>query len=947
MAVIHDGVFAVLNDTAWLNVIDPEESARTPITDVVHVGYGQTYYGGRASWGLAEFGPDGRIHAKSLVPENSPSWIRTTTFEAMIVTADGVYFTSRNGVVFRDFASKQCHFFELDKVSKIFAVGNKVFVSSFENQLRYIDIAGYSIQTGPRTLLDRAVVEQAARLDDEHTLVSTVNGRIFVFDGQSVTPWPHRRNVDLSGPISVMQRLADGNVAIAVKGKGVFILSPDGEVLTSLTTAPYHQVFSIASREPGVLWLLTEDTVEKVLYSGGLTAFGQRLGLTLGWPTVASCNGRIIVASDGVLYEALSTAPGAAARFERIPTQPPGGAWALSSSGNRLLTGSGAGIFSMEADGTMKRIGHVRDLTHLAMIGENLCYAIGSAEIALFEWDGMQWREPTPRVPGLPHSFSTQRTAKSVWVEMGGDGVARISRKNGALQVTTIRNESWTKALWVNIGIVGDIAVLSTLRDQRRFFDEAREDWCLMPEFSELLDRSPNWIARVWMDETGTLWATHTEGVVRFTPKGTGYDMDLSTYDFINDRYPMVQVLPGNDIWISASRSLHHVEAIAKRTDGPPVRRPVLVSIMDARRNVELLAKRPLEPASLLLPYSQNSLLFQFFSGGYAWRRAPVYEFRLGADEPWAPVGTGSSLRFPALEERKYNLQVRVAGAPRESEELMNFAFEILPPWHRTLPAYVFYILLGVGGLISATKWSSHLARRRNQALELVVKDRTRELEFTMAQLNEEARTNATLAERDRLAGEIHDSVQQGLSGAMIQLDTTLKLPSLSGDLRERLQVARSMVSYARQEVQHAVWDMHSSLLEQEDLAHALRKLAGFTMPGTLAHTVSVVGVQVPLPQSTQHHLLRIAQEATTNAVRHAMARTIAIELDYKAEAVSLRISDDGIGFDSRAVLDRFGHFGLRGIHGRAKKLGGELLVKSALGKGTSIEVKVPLPSLS
>ena len=77
--------------------------------------------------------------------------------------------------------------------------------------------------------------------------------------------------------------------------------------------------------------------------------------------------------------------------------------------------------------------------------------------------------------------------------------------------------------------------------------------------------------------------------------------------------------------------------------------------------------------------------------------------------------------------------------------------------------------------------------------------------------------------------------------------------------------------------------------------------------------------------------------------MRHAAARTIAIELEYQEEAVSLRISDDGIGFDSREVMDRFGHFGIRGIHGRAKKLSGELFVKSTPGTGTSIAVKVPL----
>lgn len=943
VAVIHDGVFAVLNDTVWLNIADPEGSSRTPMTMVVHAGYGQTFYAGRASWGMAEFGPDGRLHARSLVPPGAPAWIRTTTFNDILVTADGVYFISRGGVAFWDFAKKECHLFELARMSEVFALGNRVFISSAGSELRTIDVATRTILQAPETALDRMLVEHATPLDARRTLITLTTGGFFVFDGQTLTPWPAPNIPDLSGRVTVLQRLADGNVAIAVNGKGVFILSPEGALLSALTTSQYHLVSSIASREPGVLWLLTEESVEKILYAGGLTSFGQRLGLTLGWPTVASWQGRIFVASEGVLFEAIHTTPGATARFERYENQPVGGVWTISSNGEHLLMGNASGVFALQPDGTSKQIGRISGLTHVAMVGDRLCYAIGSSEIALFEWNGKEWTEPTPRIPGLAYSFSVHRTSKSVWVEMGGSGVARISRANGALQKMILPNAAWTKALWVNIGIVGDIAVLSTLREHRLFFDEKSERWAPIPEFAQLLDRSPNWIARVWMDETGALWATHTEGLVKFTPKGDEYEMDLSTYDLINDRYPLVQILPGNDIWVSASRSLHHVEPDAK-AKVRAASKPVLVSLTDTTRNVELLARQAAPtPARLQIPFSQNALLFQFFSGSYAWRRTPVYEFRLRAQDPWTALGTGSSLRFPSLPEGRYDLEVRIAGDRAAPSEPMTFAFDILPPWHRTLPAYLVYALLGLAAVFGLTRWTGHLAHRRNLALERVVQERTRELESTMTRLNEETRANATLAERDRLAGEIHDSVQQGLSGAMMQLDSTLKQTSLAGELKNRLQVVRNMISYARQEVQYVVWDMDSPLLENNDLGDALRQVIAFTMPSTLDHAIDVSGTPIPLPRSTAHHLLRIAQEASTNAVRHAHARQLSIALDYRADSVSLRITDDGEGFAPEDAMNKLGHFGLRGMGGRAQKIGGALTITSAPGAGTTVLVVVPL----
>jgi signal transduction histidine kinase len=369
----------------------------------------------------------------------------------------------------------------------------------------------------------------------------------------------------------------------------------------------------------------------------------------------------------------------------------------------------------------------------------------------------------------------------------------------------------------------------------------------------------------------------------------------------------------------------------------------VLVSLMDTRRNVEMLTTDAAARTSLRVPYAQNSLVFRFFSGSYAWRRTPTYEFRLNPVEPWATLDTGSLLRFPGLHEGRYRLQVRIAGDPGPPGPPFMFPFEVLPPWHRTWPAYLLYAALVVLAGLGAMRWSSYLARRRNRALEQIVHERTAELESAMAKLNDETRVSATLAERDRLAGEIHDSVQQGLSGAILQLDTTLKLPVVTGDVRARLNVVRNMVSYARQEVQHAVWDMDSPLLEDNDLGAALRKLATFVNSDRLVPSVVVSGPPLPLPRATTHHLLRMAQEATMNAMRHARAHVIEIRLEYRPDAVGLAITDDGIGFHPEDVLTQAGHFGLRGIRTRARKLHGVVNIISSPGQGTAIRVLVPL----
>lgn len=948
VAVIHDGVYSVLNDTVWLNIADTDEASRVAMTIVVQGRDGRAYYGARGSWGFAELRPDGKIHAVALTPPEPPAWTQSTTFEDVLVTRDGVYFASRSGVVFWDPSRRESTFFELP-LSKVFRVGERVFVSSFEEPLRWLDVAQRTVHELPSPILNGLgdnVVERATELDEHHALVSLLDGRIIEFDGVNAIPWGGQDHAHLAGRIAELEHLADGKIAVAITGKGVFVLSAEGELISSLTIPQYHRVSDIVSNEAGVMWLINEDSVEKILYASGLTAFGQRLGLPLDWPVVAHWNNCIYVASGGILYGASTSAPGTTAHFERLPLQPPNGAWALSAWGSHLLVGNKFAIYEARPDGGFATVGHVPDLAHLVMIDEGLCYAISPTEIALLAWDGAQWIEPTPRIPGVENPAVVHRAGRAVWIETGAKGVARVVRKGDRLDLMRVPSEPWTESLWPNVGVIDDLVVLSGARNDRRFFRESTETWCERPDLVRLLDRSARWLARVRSGPDGTLWATHNEGVVRFTPQDGDYVMDATSFDLINDRYPVVQVLPDGEVWISASRSLYHVEQEAM-IPIRPASTPVLVSLVDTRRNVELLATQSHAAPGLRVPYAQNSLTFRFFSGNYAWRRTPSYEYRLNPEEPWAALDTGSLLGFPGLHEGKYQLQVRIAGEPGRPGPPLTFPFEVLPPWHRTWPAYVSYaaaVLLAGFGVV---RWSGYLARKRNRILEAIVHDRTRQLESAMEKLNEETRISATLAERDRLAGEIHDSVQQGLSGAILQLDTTLKLTGLPDALRARLNVVRNMVSYARQEVQHAVWDMESPLLEDNDLGGALRKLSAFIASGPVSPTVSVTGIPLQLPPATTHHLLRIAQEAATNAIRHAAATEIRMQLAYQADAVSLEVADDGVGFDSESVLNQAGHFGLRGIRARTRKLRGKLTITSSAGQGTTIHVLVPLSTPS
>jgi signal transduction histidine kinase len=255
------------------------------------------------------------------------------------------------------------------------------------------------------------------------------------------------------------------------------------------------------------------------------------------------------------------------------------------------------------------------------------------------------------------------------------------------------------------------------------------------------------------------------------------------------------------------------------------------------------------------------------------------------------------------------------------------------PPWW-TLKRAAWVGGLLASGFLAALVWGRMLRRR--------VALRTQELQSTMGRLEKETRTSAMLAERDRLAGEIHDSLEQGLTAIMLQLDAAHKYSDQSPEARKFVRMARNMAEFSRSEVQHAVWDMQSPLLENADLANALKHVVSQISSGSPEIKIEILGSPRPLPSSHEHHLLRIAQEAITNAIKHAEARNIQVTLDYSNPDTKLTIRDDGKGFavGETKPQGQSGHFGLQGIRARAKKIEARIDIVSQIGKGTSIAVQ-------
>ena len=207
-----------------------------------------------------------------------------------------------------------------------------------------------------------------------------------------------------------------------------------------------------------------------------------------------------------------------------------------------------------------------------------------------------------------------------------------------------------------------------------------------------------------------------------------------------------------------------------------------------------------------------------------------------------------------------------------------------------------------------------------------------------------ETEFTAILSERNRVAREIHDTLSQSLGAISVQLELArVHAHDISAPVRTHLGAALKLARAALSEARDSIWNMRSQVLEKSDLAEALKGILERMTEGTgMTPVMRVEGERRRLPPVVENNLLRIGQEAITNASRHAKPTRIAVTVTFDGRTIRLEVEDDGVGFlPGSAPSGGRRSFGLVGINERAELLGGTAEILSASGKGTRVIVVV------
>jgi ligand-binding sensor domain-containing protein/two-component sensor histidine kinase len=435
----------------------------------------------------------------------------------------------------------------------------------------------------------------------------------------------------------------------------------------------------------------------------------------------------------------------------------------------------------------------------------------------------------------------------------------------------------------------------------------------------------PENIYSILADDSGNLWFSSNQGIDRVNrdalnryADGANPSVPVASYGVADGMkigeassggHPAAWRLQNGMLWFATLKGVATVDPAHMSTNRvPPFMAIEQFSVDDKTQPIA---------ASLKIQAGSRRFAFDYAALSFSAPNKVRFRYKLdGFDHAWIDAGSQRSAYYTNLPPGRYTFRVTACNNDGVwSASPASLVFQLRPYFYQTI---WFYLLLAfVAALLGY----------------LIYLWRVRQVE---------SRFNAVLAERNRIAREIHDTLAQGFVAVSVQLQIVGRMLSQSTDAASRhLDEAQELVRTGLDDARRAIWELRSQNSENQDLASQLMQMSErLTASSNVKAHVEVHGTYRPLPARTESELLRIAQEAVTNVVRHAQATRIDIRLQFARRRVEMNIADNGRGFSNNApIADR--HFGIAGMKERAQQIGGSVTVISKENQGTRVRVEV------
>lgn len=486
---------------------------------------------------------------------------------------------------------------------------------------------------------------------------------------------------------------------------------------------------------------------------------------------------------------------------------------------------------------------------------------------------------------------------------LGGDGVTALF-------------EDGDGTLWIGTNGSG----LNRLR-------EGRLTW-----FPPQKTATPETVYGILDDHAGNLWLSTQRGVYRvsiaglnaYADKGSG---EIAVANFgaadgmrisecSSGGHPAAWRMADGSLWFATPRGVAWVNPQAHSGPAHPPQIAIEQVIFDNHvRDVAGASGM----GEIDVPAGRGRIAIHYAGLSFRAPQKVRYRYRLeGFDRAWVDAGASRTAYYTNVPPGQYTFSVMATGADGVWGSAASMGFRVQPRFFETR---WFYFL--VGAAILGFGYA-------------VYRVRVRFVESTY---------KAVMAERGRIAREVHDTLAQGYVGISVHLEIASKMLENSGNAEtsreaalEQVNVTKELVRSGLAEARSSIWDLRSAGDDTDTLPSRIATAVRAKTNGGPALAFDVHGTYRALPRRIEDEIFRIAVEAVTNAVRHAQAQHIGVTLTYDAKTFVLLVSDDGRGFDaSNEDFVDSGHFGVKGMHERAQAIGGVLRITPRAGGGTAV----------
>jgi signal transduction histidine kinase/ligand-binding sensor domain-containing protein len=436
---------------------------------------------------------------------------------------------------------------------------------------------------------------------------------------------------------------------------------------------------------------------------------------------------------------------------------------------------------------------------------------------------------------------------------------------------------------------------------------------------------------------TGELWLNGADGVTRIPAsaldllrrhQATRVDFErFDVRDGLDGVAPQLRPLPtavassDDALWLTTSRSAFRIDpAHIRRNLIPP---PVHI------RGIVAGGARYAGADTTLLPASTRAIQVRYTALSLGVPDRVRFRYQLsGSDADWQDAGGRRDAFYTNLRPGSYRFRVIASNDDGVWNDEGATQVIVIPPTFAETPAFL-AICIAVAGLLALAIYKARL-----RSVSAVLRERY----------------ELRLAERTRIAQELHDTLLQGFTGITLQLQGVRRAIA-TRDAAAVVTLDRILTDAdaALRDARHAVWDMRAPELGSTDVIETLTSLAHAGVSGTgIAVRVIVAGERRRLTAAAELCVARIGREAVTNAVQHASPTLIVLQFTFTPRGLTLEISDNGVGIDVIAAetAPLRGHFGISGAHERALSLGGTLTVARGREGGTVVTLVLPQSAL-